>query len=125
MYCSRLVIAAIVATCTSVYASDVIVREIASCGQSAVGDRSPDEVRDFRREGKALVVSVFAKGNCGGTSAGRPEARISANTVALSWMWVHREGAPVTGCTCWRHLEFRVKDAPEGQLTVTAEAREK
>ena len=82
------------------------------------------EVRSVTREEGTLVVSVTARGTCGGMRVDLPEVNVSGNAVALSWKWVHPDNAPVTGCVCPFHLQFRVKGAPEGDISVTAQERE-
>ena len=100
----------------------VAVREIGGCSNALPWTKSTD-VREVTRDGEDLVVSVLANAACGGLRAELPQADVSPNTLALSWVWTNPDRAPLAACKCTRHLQFRVSPAPGGDFSARAEAR--
>jgi hypothetical protein len=102
----------------------VSVRELAGCSHALPWTKS-SEVRETRRDGTDLVVGVLANATCGGMRAESPRAEARDKEIEITWLWVNPDNAPLAACKCTRHLEFRVADAPEGDVAIRAAARAK
>jgi len=102
----------------------VSVRELGGCSHALPWTKS-SEVRESRREGAELVVGVLANAACGGMQAQAPLVQVREREIEITWLWVNPDNAPLAACKCTRHLEFRVTDAPEGEVAIRAAARAK
>ena len=74
------------------------------------------------REGSGLLVSVLDRVPCN-MHAVKPSVKIDGGAVEVSWKWVFVPPNEAMKCLCGRRLLFRVDDAPDGELSVTAIAR--